>query len=185
MNTVSGALPSLSQHRLRTPSASDSAAIRTIDIEGLASGHASFRVDPHDWRSFSTTFQPPSGLARVVEDANGVLGWAGIAGTSKRAVYAGVGEVSVYIAETARGRGVGHTLLSGLVQASENAGFWTLIAQIFPENEASIHLHRSCGFRIVGTRERLGQMTYGSLAGQWRDVVMLERRSERVGIVFP
>jgi len=96
---------------------------------------------------------------------------------SERCAYGGVAEVSVYVAEAARGRGVGRALLAELVRASEEAGIWTLQAGIFPENAASIAIHEACGFRKVGVREKLGK-----LRGAWRDVVLLERRSRRVGV---
>ena len=106
-----------------------------------------------------------------------VVGWAALAPVSDRCVYGGVAEVSIYIAAAARGRGLGHALLPALVSASEDEGLWTLQAGIFPENEASIALHRKHGFRVVGVREKLGEMN-----GKWRDVVLLERRSARVGV---
>jgi phosphinothricin acetyltransferase len=109
--------------------------------------------------------------------AGQIAGWAALRPVSNRAVYAGVAEVSIYVAPDHQGRGVGTQLLTALVEASEQAGFWTLQAGIFPENVASIALHRKCGFRIVGRREKLGQMD-----GVWRDVVLMERRSKRVGV---
>jgi phosphinothricin acetyltransferase len=99
-----------------------------------------------------------------------------LSGVSSRCVYAGVAEVSIYVAESARGRGVGHNLMARLIADSEAQGIWTLQAGIFPENIASIALHERAGFRIVGTRERLGQMN-----GRWRDVVLMERRSPVAG----
>jgi phosphinothricin acetyltransferase len=106
-----------------------------------------------------------------------VIGWAALSSVSGRCVYAGVAEVSVYVAASARGGGVGKALLRALVEVSEGEGIWTLQAGIFPENEASIALHRACGFREVGRRERLGQMN-----GVWRDVALMERRSKVVGV---
>jgi len=111
-----------------------------------------------------------------VRDEERVLGWAALTPVSTRAVYIGVAEVSIYIAAAARNRGIGTVLLKSLIDNSEQNGIWTLQAGIFPENLASIALHKSCGFREVGSRHRLGQ-----LAGAWRDVVLLERRSGRVG----
>ena len=105
-----------------------------------------------------------------------VVGWAALSPVSSRHCYRGVGEVSVYVAGEARGAGLGRALLERLVELSEDAGYWTLTAGVFPENEASLRLHKACGFRVVGVRERLGQ-----LRGVWRDVVLLERRSTLVG----
>ena len=106
-----------------------------------------------------------------------MLGWAALGPVSARAVYSGVAEVSVYVAARARGRGVGFRLLSALVEASEENGIWTLQAAIFPENVASISLHQRAGFRVVGTRERIGAM-----GGRWRDTILMERRSATVGV---
>ena len=161
--------------------AADAASIAAIDAEGLATGQATFRETPHDWASFSTAFLEGHGFALVAEADGSVVGWAGVAPTSARAVYRGVGEVSVYVGSGARGRGVGRALLEGLVREAEAAGFWTLVAQVFPENASSLALHAAHGFRTVGTRERLGRMGYGPFAGRWRDVVMLERRSTATG----
>jgi phosphinothricin acetyltransferase len=112
----------------------------------------------------------------VAEREDAVVGWAAVSPASSRHCYRGVGEVSVYVAEEARGAGVGRELLERLVELSEQAGYWTLTAGIFPENEASLRLHRACGFREVGVRARLGEA-----AGVWRDVILLERRSRLVG----
>ncbi len=109
-------------------------------------------------------------------DADAVVGFAALSPVSTRKVYAGVAEVSVYVAERARGAGAGRLLLRELIGASEAAGIWTLQAGIFPENHASLRLHESCGFRVLGTRERVG-----CLAGRWRDVALLERRSAIAG----
>ncbi|MGC1685308.1 MAG: N-acetyltransferase family protein [Candidatus Acidiferrales bacterium] len=113
----------------------------------------------------------------IARTAQEIIGWAALSPVSKRPVYAGVTEVSIYVAETARKCGVGRKLISRLIADSEAEGIWTLQAGILPENEASIRLHSSVGFRIVGTRERLG-----SLNGRWRDVVLMERRSSVAGI---
>jgi phosphinothricin acetyltransferase len=106
-----------------------------------------------------------------------IVGWGALSPVSGRCVYAGVAEVSVYVAAGARGQGVGKRLLQGLTEVSERQGIWTLQAGIFPENQASIALHKSCGFRKVGTRVRIGQ-----LKGVWRDVVLMERRSDTAGV---
>ena len=113
-------------------------------------------------------------LARL---ENRIVGWAALSPVSSRCVYGGVGEVSIYVADGARGGGVGRQLLDALVKTSEENGIWTLQAGIFPQNQASIHLHQQAGFRIVGRRVRLGCMN-----GQWRDIVLMERRSAVVGV---
>jgi phosphinothricin acetyltransferase len=150
-------------------------AVRAIYLEGIATGNATFETSTPEWEKWDPAHMPS---CRFVARLNGeVLGWAALSAVSSRCVYAGVAEVSVYVAETARGRGVGLQLLSGLVQASEQAGIWTLQAGIFPENQASVRLHEHCDFRIVGRRERLGQLN-----GTWRDVLLMERRSGVVGV---
>ncbi|MCR9255999.1 MAG: GNAT family N-acetyltransferase [Alphaproteobacteria bacterium] len=166
---------------LRAPRPEDADAIGAIDAQGLATGHATFRDTPHNWSSFQAGYLTGRGLALVAEDAAGVAAWAGVSPTSARPVYAGVGEVSIYVAAERHGTGIGRKLLAGLIAASEQAGYWTLVAQIFPENEASLALHAATDFLPVGTRRRLGRMTYGPLEGHWRDVVMLERRSPVTG----
>jgi phosphinothricin acetyltransferase len=113
----------------------------------------------------------------VAVEQGELLGWAALTPVSGRCVYAGVAEVSIYISEGARGKGLGSMLLHALIAESEQQNFWTLQAGIFPENVASIRLHEACGFRIVGRRERIGQMQ-----GVWRDTVLLERRSSTVGV---
>jgi len=144
--------------------------VRGIYLEGIATGNATFETDAPSWEHWDAAHVREPRL--VARDDEGLLGWASLSKVSERCVYAGVAEVSVYVAESARGRGVGRKLLEALIERSEAAGIWTLQAGIFPENIASIAIHRRCGFRVVGTRERLGQ-----LAGRWRDVMLLERRS--------
>jgi phosphinothricin acetyltransferase len=114
-------------------------------------------------------------MVATVEDR--VLGWAALSPVSSRAVYAGVAEISVYVANDVRGKGVGRALLGALVTESENNAIWTLQASIFPENVASIAIHKACSFSVVGRRERIGKMK-----GVWRDTVLLERGSKLVGI---
>ena len=148
--------------------------VRAIYAEGIATGNATFETEPPSWEAWDAAHLEETRL--VARDASGaVLGWAALTPVSGRCVYAGVGDLSVYVAAAARGRGVGRLLLQGLVEASERAGLWTLQAGVFPENEASLALHRACGFREVGRRERIGKMN-----GVWRDVVLLERRSEAI-----
>ncbi|WP_179379640.1 GNAT family N-acetyltransferase [Jannaschia marina] len=157
---------------LRPPRPVDAMEIAAIQAEGLATGHASFRDTPTDWQDFHDGHP----LALVAEERGIVIGWSALAPTSARETYAGVGEVSTYVGAQAVGRGIGRALLDRLVAEAAAEGWWSFVAQIFPENRASLALHRACGFRTVGTRERLGRMTYGPMAGAWRDVVMLERR---------
>jgi len=116
----------------------------------------------------------PNLIFKAVDNVGSMLGWAALTAVSKRRVYAGVAEVSVYIAPSAKRQGVGFALLTHLIKASEQAGIWTLQASIFPENEVSIYLHKKAGFRIVGNREKIGQLN-----GIWRDVVLMERRSQK------
>ena len=149
--------------------------VRAIYLEGIATGNATFETSAPEWEKWDAAHMPSCRL--VARSNGGVLGWAALSPVSSRCVYAGVAEVSVYVAAAARGRGVGLQLLSGLVAASEQAGIWTLQAGIFAGNEASVRLHERCGFHIVGRRERLGQ-----LKGKWRDVLLMERRSEVVGV---
>jgi phosphinothricin acetyltransferase len=149
--------------------------VRTIYLEGIATGNATFETEAPEWEKWDAAH---IATCRLVARLNRqVLGWAALSRASSRCVYSGVAEVSVYVAGAARGRGIGLQLLSGLVTASEQAGIWTLQAGIFPENQASIRLHERCGFRIVGRRERLGQ-----LKETWRDVLLMERRSAVAGI---
>jgi len=166
---------------LREPEPSDAAQITKIDAEGLATGHASFRDTPCDWAAFKAGYLTGRALSRVAVHDETVVAWAAVSPTSTRAVYAGVGEVSVYVGTDWRGRGAGRALLSGVIDASESAGYWTLVAQIFPENMGSLALHQALGFEQVGIRRALGRMGYGPMADRWRDVVMLERRSDVVG----
>ncbi|MGI4885461.1 MAG: GNAT family N-acetyltransferase [Janthinobacterium lividum] len=142
---------------------------------GIATGHATFATEAPAWDAWDRDHLPHSRLAALAADGR-VLGWAALSAVSGRCVYAGVAEVSVYVAAAARGQGVGRALLGALVAAAEAAGLWTLQAGIFPENAASRALHAACGFREVGRRERIGQMT-----GVWRDTLLLERRSAIVG----
>ncbi|TMC49345.1 MAG: N-acetyltransferase family protein [Chloroflexi bacterium] len=150
-------------------------AVRRIYEEGIATGDATFETEAPAWESWHASHLA---APRLVARCNGeVVAWAALAPVSERCVYAGVAEDSVYVSAEARGRGVGHVVLTALVAEAEAAGIWTVQTGIFPENHASVALHQRCGFRIVGTRERVGR-----LAGRWRDVVLLERRSSVAGI---
>ena len=150
-------------------------AVREIYLQGIATGNATFEQSAPEWREWDERHLPSCRLVARLEGR--IVGWAALSPVSSRCVYGGVSEVSIYVAEDARGRGVGRQLLDALVNASEQNGIWTLQAGIFPENQASIKLHQETGFRIVGTRERLGCMD-----GRWRDIVLMERRSVVVGV---
>jgi len=163
-------------------------AVREIYREGIATGNATFETEVPDWEKWDSSHRKDCRLIALesrdeavaevpipLEGAK-VLGWAALTPVSSRRVYGGVAEVSVYVAAFARGRGVGKALLQALVRESEMNGTWTLQAGIFPENVPSISLHRSCGFRDVGVRRRIGR-----LRDIWRDVVLMERRSSTVG----
>ncbi len=150
-------------------------AVQRIYAEGIVTGHATFETEVPDWPAWDQAHLP---VCRLVARRSGeVLGWAALSPTSRRRVYAGVADESIYIAAAARRQGVGMALLCHLIEESERQGFWTLQAGVFPENEASLRLHRACGFREVGRRERIGQLN-----GLWRDTLLLERRSATVGV---
>ena len=148
-------------------------SVRRIYLEGIETGNATFETEAPDWESWdSTHLKMPRLIARRLDE---IIGWAALSPVSRRRVYSGVAEVSVYVATKAQGIGVGRRLLMALIEEADRYGIWTLQAGIFPENEASIALHRGCGFREVGRRERLGK-----LGDVWRDVVLMERRSPNV-----
>lgn len=150
-------------------------AVRDIYEQGMATGHATFETAAPDWQVWDAGHLVDCRL--IASDAGRVLGWSALAPISRRAVYSGVAEVSVYVAVEARGQRVGDTLLGALIKASEAHGIWTLQASIFPENDASLRLHQRHGFRLLGRRERIARHY-----GVWRDTVLLERRSRVVGI---
>ncbi len=152
----------------------DWAQVRAIYQEGIASGQATFETAAPPWEEWDQRHLPACRL--VARHGDRVVGWAALSPVSDRCSYGGTAEVSVYVADDARGRGVGRALLEALVAASEDSGLWSLQAGVFPENTASVALHRGCGFRVVGVQERVGQ-----LQGRWHDVLRLERRSSRVG----
>jgi L-amino acid N-acyltransferase YncA len=147
--------------------------VAAIYAEGIATGVASFETEPPAWEAWDAAHSE----IRVLAELGGrIAGWCALSPTSERHCYRGVAEESVYVAGWAQGRGVGRALLEEVVKRSEDAGIWTLQAGIFPENKPSLRLHLGCGFRLVGVRERLGES-----GGGWRDVLLLERRSEVVG----
>jgi L-amino acid N-acyltransferase YncA len=161
--------------KIRQMIPSDWKQVKEIYEEGIKSKNATFETKAPTYEKWIEAAHPQCHL--VAEEDNQVLAWAKVLYTSARPVYAGVGEVSIYVHPSAKGKGVGGNLLQELISVSEQQGFWTLKAVIFPENEASINLHKKCGFRVVGTHERMGKMD-----GIWRDNIVMERRSTNVGI---
>ena len=160
-------MPDLS---LRPMVPDDAAAVLAIYQAALDGGDASFETTAPDWAGFDAGRLP--GHRWVAEAGGAVLGWVAVSPVSPRPVYAGVVEHSVYVDAAAQGRGVGRALLQRLFTSTEAAGVWTVQSGVFPENRASLALHRRTGFRVIGTRERVGRHH-----GRWRDVVLLERRS--------
>ena len=159
---------------IRPLTTADWPAVERIFAEGIATGDATFESNPPTWAEFDVARLPGH---RLVAVENGeVVGWAALSPTSHRACYAGVVEHSVYVAEKARGRGLGKALLRELIAGADAAGLWTIQASVFPENEATLALHRALGFRVVGRRERIAQRD-----GVWRDTILLERRSPSTG----
>ncbi len=150
-------------------------AVRAIYLAGIATGHATFETRAPAWGKWHATHLARPRLVAV--SGNDEVGWAALSRVSSRRVYSGVAEVSVYVNEISRGLGVGRLLLERLILESEALGIWTLQASIFPENRASISLHKALGFRKVGTRRHIGKMD-----GVWRDTVLFERRSKVAGI---
>ena len=149
--------------------ASDWEQVRAIYLEGIRSGHSTFETNAPTWENWD---QAHLQIARLVtRDGDRVSGWAALSPVSKRHVYRGVAEVTVYVSESARGKGIGRTLLEALIDESKENGIWTLQASIFPENTASVQLHLRCGFREVGRRERIAMLN-----GVWRDTLLFERR---------
>jgi phosphinothricin acetyltransferase len=149
--------------------ASDWEQVRSIYLEGIRSGNSTFETDAPSWEKWNEGHLPFARL--VMRDEDKVLGWAALSPVSKRDVYRGVAEVTVYVTESARGKGIGRVLLEALIAESEKNDIWTLQASIFPENTASVELHLRCGFREVGRRERIAM-----LSGVWRDTILFERR---------
>jgi len=160
---------------IRSMKSDDWPAVRAIYEQGIATGNATFEKSAPQWEKWDAAHLP---RCRLVACAAGeVLAWAALSPVSSRCVYAGVAEVSIYAAARARRQGVGIALLSALIELSEQENIWTLQAGIFPENAASLDLFLKAGFRVLGRRERLGQMD-----GRWRDVALMERRSQIAGI---
>lgn len=148
---------------------SDWEQVREIYLEGIRSGNSTFETEAPAWEKWDENHLATARL--VMRDEEKVLGWAALSPVSKRVVYRGVAEVTVYVTESARGKGIGRALLEALIAESEKNGIWTLQASIFPENTASIELHLRYGFREVGRRERIAMLN-----GVWRDTLLFERR---------
>ena len=150
-------------------------AVKAIYLQGIATKQATFQTEAPSWEDWDKGHLPHLRYVLFIEDV--VAGWAALSPVSERCVYAGVAEVSIYIHEDFRGRGIGKLLLQKLIEESEKHGIWTLQSGIFPENLSSIALHEKLGFRKVGFREKIGKMD-----GVWRDTVLMERRSKTTGI---
>jgi phosphinothricin acetyltransferase len=149
--------------------------VKDIYQQGIDSGDATFQEQAKDYDDWNESLLPNCRL--VAENNRQIIGWAALSSASNRCVYSGIAEVSVYVSSNSQGSGVGNSLLESLIKASEEQGIWTLQAGIFPENKASIHIHSKNGFKVLGIRDKLGQMN-----GIWRDIVFMERRSKVVGL---
>jgi L-amino acid N-acyltransferase YncA len=165
---------------IRNMTSDDSDAVLAVYQSGIDTGHATFESQAPDWSHFDDSKLAAPRLVAISGDK--LVGWAALSPVSSRCVYGGVGEVTVYVDGRARGGGIGGALLAALISASEAAGIWTLQSGIFVENTASIRIHEKYGFEHMGVRKGLGKMSYGPMAGQWRDVLMMERRSTVVGV---
>ena len=150
-------------------------SVRKIYAQGIATRNATFETALPEWAEWDARHLPTCRLVAIRGDE--VVGWAALSAVSSREVYRGVAEVSVYVASSAQGKGIGSALLASLIAGSERNGIWTLQAGILAENDASIHLHEKAGFHIVGRREKIGR-----LDGQWRDTILMERRSRSTGV---
>ena len=148
--------------------------VRSIYLEGIRTEQATLETEAPDWERWNASHLPECRL--VARACEAIAGWAALSPVSTRRVYRGVAESSVYVAESFRGLGYGRALLEALITCSEQYGIWTLQAGILAENVSSIALHQKCGFREVGRRERIGRLNE-----EWRDVILLERRSKVVG----
>jgi L-amino acid N-acyltransferase YncA len=144
-------------------------AVERIYAEGIATADATFETSPPTWEEFDRGRLPEHRIVAI--EGGAIVGWAALQPTSTRNCYSGVVEHSVYVSETARGRGIGKALMRALIASADAAGLWTIQTSIFPENQASLALHEAVGFRVVGRRERIAQ-----LDGVWRDTILLERR---------
>lgn len=165
---------------IRNMISSDWPEVKDIYEEGLSTGIATFEVQAPAWKDWDIEHMNSSRLVASRNDL--ILGWAALSPVSSRCIYAGVAEVSVYVAASAKRTGIGTILLKQLINESEKNGIWTLNASLFPENESSLKLHKKLGFREIGYKEIVGKMSYGIFEGEWKNNILLERRSEYVGI---
>lgn len=149
--------------------------VADIYLQGVSTGIATFQMEATDWETWNKSHLPNCRIAAF--EGGQMAGWAALSPVSSRCVYAGIAEVSIYVAENFRGKYIGKSLLLKLIEESEAAGLWTLQSGIFAENKASIKLHEQCGFRIIGYREKIGNKD-----GIWKDNIIMERRSKIVGI---
>ncbi|MFT3796623.1 GNAT family N-acetyltransferase [Flavobacterium sp.] len=159
---------------IKTITEIDYAAVSRIYQEGITTGMATFETQVPNWTDWDKSHLQN---CRFAAYENGeMLGWCALTAVSNRCIYAGVAEVSIYVAQKARGKGIGFALLNHTIQESEKQNYWTLQSGIFEENTSSIKLHEKCGFRTVGLRERIGKIN-----GLWKNNVVMERRSKIVG----
>jgi L-amino acid N-acyltransferase YncA len=154
---------------------SDWEKVKKIYEEGIATGNATFETTAPSWEDWEANHAKGPRLVAVENEE--IVGWAALTNVSGRCIYAGVGEVSVYVSDLQRGKGIGRKLLQALISESEKNDFWTLQAGIFPENRSSIKIHEDCGFRLIGVREKIGKMN-----NVWRDTLLMEKRSRITGI---
>jgi phosphinothricin acetyltransferase len=152
--------------------------VRRIYAGGIATGDATLEREAPDWDHFDRSHRPDCRLVARERAGSPVLGWVALTAYSSRRVYSGVAWESVYVAADERGHGVGRALLEALIPASEAAGFWTLLAGVMAENAASLALHERCGFERVGVLRAMGR----DASQRWRDVVLMQRRSDRIGV---
>jgi len=166
---------------IRSMTPADWPAVEEIYRHGIEDGEATFETRTTTWEAFDVGKLPEPRLV-AVDGSGRLVGWAAASAVSTRTAYRGVIEHSVYVHRDTRGQGLGRQLLDAFVVASEEAGFWTIQSSIFPENTVSLRVHESAGFRVIGTRERIARSALGAHAGQWRDTVLIERRSAVNGV---
>ncbi len=159
---------------IRMVNPEDYPSVKEIYELGIATGNATFQTEAPSWETWDKDHLKTCRLVAIDET---VIGWAALTPVSGRCVYAGAAEVSVYVHPNAQSNGVGKKLLEALIRESEKENIWTLQAGIFPENKTSLHVHKQCGFREIGYREKIGKMK-----DIWRDTILLERRSKTVGL---